>query len=599
MKRFLFLLLFCASVSAGQAQYWRDYVLEKGFNPREYFLQPHRIISLQTKNVDVGLLGIRPDSLSEISYQPARLSFIRGTKLYLDMKGSEEKFVILPQYVYPMYAYDNAYFFPPYMARYAERKLQPMLSVIFIGDIAEKWLPGFKYGFSYELIHHQGPYYESVPIWYYGAYDAFGVRAEANKDFPELPVNLKRDGLDEKSETAHFMDAYLSFSVGKFLSLGAKVSRTQTAISGDYLRLNNYDDTGSQSDYSSRYLNRKGNEASLSQNEYSAGFIVKPTQNREIGFWAGIIEGDHSQNVSEADSSFYAWGDPSSQDHFSRSFSNHSNQSNWLHQGKTRFGGIHGNLPVRRGISFKFRFEYLKADLDLANGDTMIDTSHHHYRYRYYKDNQIYDNIYSSKFSDERTGDGREDREKKEGTVGLVVPLYKNSRLTLGLYAERTTGQTTVYEDTKVIRFRNRETETPYGSPEMARELEDKTLRFTKENNMLRVALPMAMDFYLGKGFTAHFGAVKQFYKFETDEVVDIWYRTDSTITVTSTGSTGENKPQRIDRYRSSPTRKSLSSTDFSLGLSYQPTNLVRFEVAMGTEWLDLKYWQFAILLSL
>ncbi|HDL17643.1 MAG TPA: hypothetical protein ENH29_01155, partial [Bacteroidetes bacterium] len=491
MKRLLFLLLVSMSVSSVQAQYWSDYVLEKGFNARDYFLQPHRIVTLQTKNVDMGLLGIRPDSLSEISYQPARLSFIRGTKLYLDMKGSEDKFTILPNYIYPRYAYDNAYFYPPYMARFAERKLQPMLSVIFVGDIAEKWLPGFKYGFSYELIHHQGPYYEPVPIWYYGAYDAFGMRAEANKDFPELPVNLKRDGLDEKSETAHFMDAYLSFSVGKFLSLGAKVSRTQTAISGDYLRLNNYDDTGSRSHYSSRYLNRKGNEATLSQNEYSAGFIIKPTQNREIGFWTGYIEGNHSQKASETDSSFYAWGDPASQDQFSRSTSNHRNQSNWLHQGKTRFGGIHGNLPMKQGISFKFRFEYLKSDLDLANGDTMIDTSHHHYRYRYYLDNQIYNYIYSSKFSDERTGDGGENREKKEGAVGLVIPLYKNSRLILGLFTEKTTSQTKIYEDTKLTRFRNRETETPYQTPEMTTEFEDKTLRFTKENSMLRVALPV------------------------------------------------------------------------------------------------------------
>ena len=107
------------------------------------------------------------------------------------------------------------------------------------------------------------------------------------------------------------------------------------------------------------------------------------------------------------------------------------------------------------------------------------------------------------------------------------------------------------------------------------------------------------MDFYLGYGFTAHLGAVKQFYKFETNEVVDIWYRTDSTFTVNPKGDFIETKPERIDRYRATPTRRSESSTDFSLGLSFIPTSLVRFDVAMGTEWTDLKYWQFAILLNL
>ena len=599
MKRLFVLCFMFFSFSFANAQYWSDYVLEKGFNSRDYFLQPHRIISLQTKNIDPGLLGIRPDSLSEISYQPARLSFLKGNKLYMDLKGSEDQFLVMPNYIYPMYSYDNAYFLPPYMARYVERKLQPMLSIVYLGNISEKLLPGFKYGLSYELIHHQGSYYEYLPIWYYGAYDAFGMRAETNKDFPELPVDVKRDGLDEKSETSHFMDAYLSFSLGKYLSLGAKFSRTQTELSGDYLRLNNYDDPGSQNQYLSRYLNERSNEASLTQNEYSAGLIFKPTPNREIGVWAGLIEGDHTQNVFELDSSFYSWGDPTSQEHFSRSSSQHLTNSDWLHKGTTRFAGLHGTLPMQRDISFKFRFEYSKSDQDLENGNAMSDTSHHHYRYRYYQDNQLYNYIYSSKFSDNRIGDGEKKNEKKIAAIGLVVPLYKNSQLSVGLFGEKNTSDLIIYEDTEVIRFRNQETETPYQTPEMITKIEDKTVRFTKGNNITRIALPVAMDFYIGYGFTAHLGAVKQFYKFETDEVVDIWYRSDSTFTVNPKGNFIESKPERIDRYKATPTRRSESSTDFSLGLSFQPTNLVRFDVAMGTEWTDLKYWQFAIMLNL
>ncbi|MCI0553748.1 MAG: hypothetical protein L0287_22600, partial [Anaerolineae bacterium] len=53
------------------AQYWADYVLEKGFNPRDYFLRSHRVLSLNLKNQDAGLLGILPDPLSEMSFQPA------------------------------------------------------------------------------------------------------------------------------------------------------------------------------------------------------------------------------------------------------------------------------------------------------------------------------------------------------------------------------------------------------------------------------------------------------------------------------------------------------------------------------------------------
>ncbi len=331
MKKIFSLIIILTVVNSASAQYWSSYVLEKGFSSRDYFMTPHRILSLHTKNIDVGLLGIRPDSLSEISYQPARLAQITGTKLYVDLKGSEDKFVLKPEHIYPMYSYENAYFFPPYMARSAERKLQPILSIIYLSDISKQLLPGLKYGFSYELIHHQGTFYEYVPYWYYGAYDAFGMRAEASNDFPELPVNVKKDGLDEKTETAHFFDAYMAFSLTEFLALGAKFGRIQTEIAGDYLRINNNDDPGSQNNYKSNYFNQRNNDGALEQNEYSAGLIFTPSPEREFGIYGGWIKGKHTQNSAEHDSSFYSWGNPDIDDYFSRSSSAHNNNSRWRH----------------------------------------------------------------------------------------------------------------------------------------------------------------------------------------------------------------------------------------------------------------------------
>ena len=599
MKKIFSLIIVLTVVSSASAQYWSSYVLEKGFSSRDYFMNPHRILSLQTKNLDIGLLGIRPDSLSEISYQPARLAQIYGTKLYVDLKGSEDKFVLQPDHIYPRYAYDNAYFFPPYMARSAERKLQPILSIIYLSDISKQLLPGFKYGFSYELIHHQGTFYEYVPYWYYGAYDAFGMRAESNQQFPELPINVKKDGLDEKTETAHFFDVYMAISLTDFLSLGAKLGRIQTEITGDYLRINNNDDPGSQNNYKSNYFNERNNDAALEQNEYSAGLIFNPSAEREFGIYGGWIKGKHTQNSTEHDSSFYSWGNPDIEDYFSRSSSAHNNNSRWRHEGTTRIAGINGRLPTKKNAALKFRFEYLKTELELENGDTMTDTSFHHYRNRYYQDNQIYNNIYSSMFSDNRTGIGEQTSTKKIGAVGLVIPFYTKSRLTLSLYGETSVINHKMLEDTWVKRFRNQETETPYQTPEQQIGLEDKTLRLDKRDKMTRIALPVAIDFYVGKGFTLRFGVVKQILKFETEEVIDIWYRTDSTTTIRPTGTFIETQPERIDRYRATPTRRSSTSTDFRLGLSFQPSKLVRFDLAMASKWSELEHWQFAILVNL
>ena len=599
MKRILGLAILLAVASSLHAQYWSDYVLEKGFNSRDYFLQPHRIIALHTKSLDAGLLGIRPDSLSEISYQPALLSHITGTKLYIDLKGSEEKFVLYPRNAYPIYAYINDCFLPPYMARYAERKLQPMLSIIYLGDVASHLLPGFKYGLSYELIQHQGKYYEYVPLWYYGGRDAYGVTAEASKNFPELEVNLKEDGLDEKSETAHFLDAYLSLRLAKFLSLGVKASRIQTDINGDYSRLNNYDDPVNSNNYRSSYLNSRGNEATLKQDEISGGELVKFADNRTIGLFAGWVNGSHNQTLFERDSSHYSWGDQSQNGEFSHSFYTHNNQSRWQHKGDTRFAGVNGQLPMQQKISFRFRLEYLKSDLDIYNGDTVIDTSDNHYRYRDYQTQEYIDYIYNSGFADNRSGVGEKQITQKTGAVGLIIPMYNSSQVTVGLFAQSLTSNLLVFEDAQVWRYNYDYSQNSYyPRDEQTIGIEDKTLRLDQKISTTRIALPVVADFSLGKGFIARLGAVKQFLKSSTKEVVDIWYRTAKTTVIQPSGTTVDTQPPRIDRYQAIPVRKNDSSTDFRLGLSFEPSKIVRFDIAMGTRWTELENWQIALVVS-
>jgi hypothetical protein len=597
MKRLVFLIAFALSPLALHAQYWSDYLLEKGFDSRDYFLRPHRIVSVTLKNIDEGLLGILPDPLSELSFQPAGLSSISGTRLYIDLKGSAEKPKAFKHRLYPIYFYDNTLFAPPYWGRPAERKLEPLISAIYLGDIAAKYLPGFKYAVSYELIHHQGTFYEYVPFWYYGGYDAFGARTEASRNFPELEPNIKQDGLDEKTETAHLLDAYLSLKPAKFLSLGAKIGRVQTDVSGDYARLNNYNDQYNNS-YRSSYLNAKSTGASIRQNELSGGVLFS-LANREVGVFAGRIEGDHKQSASNQDSSFYQYGEIAQADYFGLWRYSHSSESHWRHDGETEYAGVHGNLPMQNDIAFRFRFEYQKSTVDLANGDAVLDTSYSHYRFRNYPDNVLYNYISSSRFTDGRIGEGDENITRRSGAIGLVVPMYKNSECTIGIFAESEESKTLMYEDAQVRRASHQHTETPWNPIGSQIGIEDKTLRLDKRSTTQRLALPIAMSFYLGRGFTAHVGAIKKYVKVESDEVIDIWYRTDSTVVIQPGGVTAKNPPQRIDRYISVPARRSESATNFRAGLTFQPVWRVRVDVGMGAAPAELETWQFAVLLSL
>jgi hypothetical protein len=572
--------------------------LEKGFDSRDYFLQPHRILSVNLKNIDEGLLGILPDPLSELSFQPAGLSSISGTRLYIDLKGSSEDPKTFKYRVYPTYLYDNALFAPPYWGQPAERKLEPLISAIYIGDIATKYLPGFKFAVSYELIHHQGTFYEYVPFWYYGGYDAFGVRAEASRDFPELPPNVKQDGLDEKTETAHLFDAYVALPLAKFLAVGGKFSRVQTDVSGDYVRLNNYNDQYNNS-YRSSYLNAKNKEAAIRQTEFSGGVLATLSSTRQIGVFAGRIEGDHQQSAFDQDSSFYQYDSGTPNDYFGLWRYSHSSQSQWRHDGATKYAGAHGELPMHNDVAFRFRFEYQKSSVDLTNGDAVADTSYSHYRFRYYQDSTVYNSISSSRFTDDRIGEGDENVTRKSGAIGIVVPMYAKSECTIGVFVESEESQVLMYEDAQVRRASHQHTPAPWNPVESRIGIEDKTLRLDKRTTIQRLSLPIAMDFYLGRGFTAHVGAIKKFVKVESEEVIDIWYRTDSTAVIRPDGVTSKNPPQRIDRYIAVPGRRSESAMNFRAGLSFEPVQRVRIDVGMGATPTELETWQFAVLLSL
>jgi hypothetical protein len=418
-----------------------------------------------------------------------------------------------------------------------------------------------------------------------------------------LPVlvfepNVKRDDLDKKTETTHLLDTYVALPLAKFLSVKTKYSRVQTDVSGDYVRLNNYNDQYNNS-YRSSYLNANHTGATIRQNEFRGGVLATLSSTRQIGVFAGRVEGDHQQSAFDQDSSFYRYDSGARNDYFGLWRYSHSSQSQWRHAGATKYAGAHGELPMHNDLAFRFRFEYQKSSVDLTNGDAVADTSYNHYRFRYYQDSTLYNSISSSRFTDDRMGEGDENATRKSGAIGLIVPMYEKSECTIGVFVESEESKVLMYEDAQVRRASHQHTPTPWNPVESQIGIEDKTLRLDKHTTIQRLALPIAMNFYLGRGFTAHFGAIKKFIKVESDEVIDIWYRTDSTVVIRPDGTTAKNPPQRIDRYVAVPARRSESTTNFRAGLTFEPVQRVRIDVGMGATPTELETWQFAVLLSL
>lgn len=98
-----------------------------------------------------------------------------------------------------------------------------MLSAAHIGNLATNLLSGAKFAFAYELIHHERRSFEPGEFVIFPEADAFEQRLPASNAFPDIGPGIKHNGLDEKTETAHFIDAYVSLPLAKFLSVGAMV----------------------------------------------------------------------------------------------------------------------------------------------------------------------------------------------------------------------------------------------------------------------------------------------------------------------------------------------------------------------------------------
>ena len=586
-------------------QYWADYVLEKGFDGRSYFLQPHRIQGLQVRNLDPALQWIRPDSVTDWTLQPALLSSLTGTKLYVDLKGKTEERMVSPWHVYPAFGYENALFIPPYMARPVNRELKPLLSVLWLGNVSQTLLPGLKYGLSYELIHHQGPYYERVPIWYYGARDAFGQYMEAARKFPELPINLKKTGLDQKTETAHLFNAVLSYRLSRWLSAGIGAGFTRMDLDGNYTRFNDYSQPSREPPYTSVYFNSKTTAARLDQHEMRAGVVLTLPGNRSLGLYGGRVSGAHTQESSELDTSRYQYGDDPGKLPFSRSLHRHESVSHWRHEGASNYFGLNGILPVRDGVLLRFRAERHQANTDLTNGDVASDTSFSHYSWYDSQNDRKYHNVYRSAFHDRRNGDGTERVTRTLGGAGLVIPVpslgkpARPSTLTIAFFWQENRRTLEDYEDARVYRFSAQDSATPWSVPYTRTGVEDKTVRFRKNVRISSLNLPVMLDLWLGRHVVLHVGAVKSFRETRVDEVVDIWYRTDSLTVIKNGTTTTETKPERIDRYEATPVRQSSADMIFRGGISFLPTRILQIDLAMRGRWLDLDAWQLALLVNL
>src|SRR6056297_1623709 len=115
MKKIIAAMTLLSSLCFAQYGYWGHYLLEKGYEENINFMQPHRKLTMEMEAVGEEMLGLFPDTLSNMSINPALLAGIRNGQLQIDFANQKPEEPIYNYFYSPHYDYAlNARFLPPY-----------------------------------------------------------------------------------------------------------------------------------------------------------------------------------------------------------------------------------------------------------------------------------------------------------------------------------------------------------------------------------------------------------------------------------------------------------------------------------------------------
>ncbi len=513
MKKLLSILLL-ASTAFAQYGYWGHYLLEKGYEENINFLQPNRTLTIEMEAIGEEMLGLFPDTLANMSVNPALLAGIRNDQLQIDFANQKPAEPVYNHYYYPCYDYAfNARFLPPYYQAIERQEISPLLRLI--SAFRHKTLP-LNFALSYELTKHTGNYYENYT---YGGYrygwDAF------NEQVSDVAVNapeLRSAGEDTKTKLAHMLDLYSAWQISADFSAGLKLSYFYDNIDGDYRSFNRHNSY--ENDYENYYDNHDSRENMIEQYEITTG-INYTKEKTSLGVSGGWIFGEDNQQRTRMDTSWY-FDDYQDQQNFDLHYYNdNSSQHNeaWKHDGNTGFLSMNFKNSIQE-YNLMVRMEYLKNNTDITNSGRSLDTSFYEYA-TYYSDYYYRKTISGTDEIQRGTGDiDRTEKtigvavnsgdETKNFTIGLIYQEYaKDQQVTENSVRHRSSQQ--ILEFQHITRWQEQD--------------EDLNLIFNSSEKISHFKIPVSFLFQSEKGWRFRTTLTKIIGSREADERILINYK--------------------------------------------------------------------------
>ena len=494
---FLPLLLF--------AQYRGERVVEKSFEPADYFFRSYYLNPYNLKDFGQAAAGLLDNPFLNLRLNPAALrpDSSRNTFVYLDFRGDREEIVPYGGYRPFLYnSYDRAaVVIDPRWYSTVVTQPQPIFS---LGLLLYPFGKSVQLSATWQVLYRVGPYFQT-PAWIYNArygYDYAG-RAMVSAD---VPVVDRRGGDDEMIDSGQRASAFLSWALSSRWQAGVGANWVLNRREGVYGRF--YNPPYSTSEEQTLQYNRSYREKyqDYGHSDISAGLLYRREEIGEAGVSLGYLKGKVKQRYALGDSSLYDNRPGSEPDNWYFSYRRNRENQNWRHDGQVWHGTLHFTLNLAPQRRLRGYYTYRQTQIELTNSSVIFDTS----RYASHSNNAWYDSQYLSwsVVDDQRKGSGKKKRYEHEAQLSLLLNETARTQIYLGLYFKRSRMEIISREPALVNNrsyyyhyFHNYEQDKTHIYTNRYRLYEDKELEWIYTAWRQTVQIPVMLRFKLGENW--------------------------------------------------------------------------------------------------
>lgn len=391
------IFLFAAFAVQAQQQIPTDRLYSVGEDFQPFFFQPSKISPYQTGVFGEVMGQLSDHPLSEINRNPANLNRLNERSyLYIDLNTLPDE--TLENYYSPCINCIAPFGINMPVEENRTVREPSFSAALFMQPFQDA---GFRFGFTYQLMSLQEPYFELRSAADNTSY--FPYRLTTNGvPTAEFPFQGPKD---QFQTTGHFPALFAGYEFSERLSLGIKASYSSYSASGDQIS----EDFGSQAQtdfvpvYDNQYSRKR--ETGYDHWDFSAGVQAALNDQIMVGLSAGYLTGNLDQNGQQISRYDYRNRYLNNEDYYYNTFNDQFGRNGFQRTGQTLYAG--SIIEIKRGqsdhLTFNYRISRSAQDFEFGSSLNSFQDSEN-----YYQNNQgevIY-TLYETESSDITEGNG-------------------------------------------------------------------------------------------------------------------------------------------------------------------------------------------------